>query len=50
MASWLSLDSFRVGSKGNLARPLRKALRQHPCAARQPARTFGTFPPPRRLA
>jgi uncharacterized protein YcaQ len=27
MARWLSLDSFRVGSKGNLARPLKRAVR-----------------------
>ena len=27
LASWLSLDSFRVGQKGDLARPLGRALR-----------------------
>jgi uncharacterized protein YcaQ len=27
MARWLSLDSFRIGSKGNLARTLRRAMR-----------------------
>jgi hypothetical protein len=26
MAAWLSLESFAVGSKGNLARPLQRAL------------------------
>jgi uncharacterized protein YcaQ len=27
MAAWLSLESFEVGAKGNLARPLKDALR-----------------------
>ena len=27
MATWLSLESFRIGAKGNLARPLRRAMR-----------------------
>ncbi|HMC76738.1 MAG TPA: crosslink repair DNA glycosylase YcaQ family protein [Vicinamibacterales bacterium] len=27
VAAWLSLDAFAVGSKGNLARPLKRALR-----------------------
>ena len=26
VAAWLSLESFAVGSKGNLARPLKRAL------------------------